>query len=140
MKALSIDLRERVVAAYLAGEGSQKEIGKRFSVSRTVVGKLVRQFRAQGTLETFVHRCGRKPAIAGETKERLQQHLRDHPDATVNERRTALGLQCTEKTTWQTLRKMGWRFKKVSTRSGAGSGGSRGPSSGLETFAIVGRS
>ena len=45
MKALSMDMRERIVLAYQCGEGSQEEIGSRFGVSRAVVGKLVRQKR-----------------------------------------------------------------------------------------------
>lgn len=140
MKALSVDLRERIVAAYLAGEGSQEELGERFSVSRSVVGKLVRQFRDLGTLKTFVHQCGRKPAISGEMADRLREHLRDFPDATVKERRAALGLQCTEKTLWQTLRKMGWRFKKISARSRTGSARRGSSASRLEILATVDRS
>ena len=112
MKPLSLDLRERIVAAYEAGEGSYQVIAKRFQVGRTVVGKLVRQQRESGSLEPLVHRRGRKPAVSGEQEAALREHLEKHPDATVLERREALELQCSEKTLWQTLRKMGWRFKK----------------------------
>ena len=59
-----------------------------------------------------VHRRGRKPAVSGDTEVALRAHLEKYPDATVLERRAALGLQCSEKTLWQTLRKMGWRYKK----------------------------
>jgi hypothetical protein len=45
MKALSLDLRERIVAAYEAGEGSFEVLAVRFSIGPTVVGKLVRQKR-----------------------------------------------------------------------------------------------
>ena len=38
-------------------------LGERFSVSRAVVGKFVRQHRKLGTLEPQVHLRGRKPAI-----------------------------------------------------------------------------
>ncbi len=112
MKPLSQDLRERIVAAYEAGGVSLAEIGRRFSVSGKVVGKLDRQKRELGTLALQVHRCGRKPAISGEKDIQLREHLEKYPDATVIERRDALGLKCSEKTLWQTLRKMGWRFKK----------------------------
>lgn len=112
MKALSQDLRERIVTAYEAGGVSLAEVGRRFSVSGRVVGKLVRQKQELGTLSPQVHRCGRKPAISGEKAAQLRQHLEKHPDATVLERRDALGLKCSEKTLWQTLRRMGWRFKK----------------------------
>lgn len=112
MKPLSLDLRERIVAAYEAGEGSYEVLAERFSVGPTVVGKLVRQKQALGTLEPQVHLRGRKAAVRGEKEIELRKHLQEHADATVLERRDALGLKCSEKTMWQTLRKMGWRFKK----------------------------
>ena len=112
MKALSLDLRERIVSAYEAGGESFSSVGRRFSVSRHVVSKLIRQKKELGTLAPQVHKRGRKPAITGAKKEQLLQHLEEYPDASVVERINALGLTCTEKTGWQTLRKMGWRFKK----------------------------
>jgi len=112
MSPLSEDLRERIVAAYEAGEGSYEVLAVRFKVGPTVVGKLVRQKRLLGTVEPQVHRRGRKPAVSGKKKDELREHLAKYPDATVLERREALGLTCTEKTLWQTLRRMGWRFKK----------------------------
>lgn len=112
MRPLSQDLRERIVAVHEAGELTYAEVGRRFAVSGFVVGKLVRQKRELGTLAPQVHRRGRKPAIAGEKALELRKHVEEYPDATVLERREALGLKCSEKTLWQTLRKMGWRFKK----------------------------
>ncbi len=112
MAPLSMDLRERIVKAYSNKEGSYTVIAKRFDVSPDTVAKLVRQLRKLGTLQPQLHRRGRKPAIDGEKKEELRRHLEEHPDATVLERREALGLTCTGKTIWQTLRKMGWRYKK----------------------------
>lgn len=112
MKPLSLDFRERIVAAYEADGVSFEAVGRRFSVSGKVVAKLVRQKLELGTLAPQVHRRGRKPAVSGKKMEALRKHLREHPDATVVERMEALGLQCSEKTLWQTLRKMGWRFKK----------------------------
>lgn len=115
MKALSQDLRERIVAAYENGEPNFNAIGRRFSVCGKVVGKLVRQKRDLGTLQPQVHRRGRKPAVFGEKEAELREHLEKFPDATVLERREALGLNCSEKTLWQALRKMGWRYKKNAT-------------------------
>jgi transposase len=112
MKPLSQDLRERIVSAFEAGGASMAAIGRRFAVSGRVVGKLVRQKRELGTLAPQVHRRGRKPAVSAEKQRELREHLEKFPDATVLERREALGLTCSEKTLWQTLRKMGWRFKK----------------------------
>lgn len=112
MRALSMDLRERIVGAYRNQEGSYQVLASRFAVSRAVVGKLVRQHREQGTLEPQVHLRGRKPAIRGKTLERLRRHLAEHPDATLEERIEALGLDCAVNTMWKTLRRLGWRYKK----------------------------
>ena len=112
MRALSMDLRERIVAAYRNQEGSYQALGARFAVSRAVVGKLVRQHREQGTLQPQVHLRGRKPAIRGETLTRLRRHLAERPDATLAERIEALGLDCSLNTMWTTLRRLGWRYKK----------------------------
>lgn len=112
MSPLSLDLRERIVAAYEIGDVSYAAVGRRFGVSDRVVAKLVNQKHELGTLEPQLHKRGRKPCISDEKRKELRKHLQDCPDATVLERREALGLTCSEKTLWQTLRKMGWRFKK----------------------------
>lgn len=112
MRPLSLDLRERIVAAYEAKEGSHEQIGRRFSVSGRVVGKLVQQKRTLGTLEPQTHRRGRRPAISGETLEALRKHVADYPDATAQERLDALALQCSLKTVYETLHRIGYSFKK----------------------------
>ena len=112
MRALSLDLRERIVAAYENHEGSHSALAARFSVSKAVVGKLVRQKRQCGTLQPQVHLRGRKRAIVGEKLEQLRQHLVDHPDATLAERIQALQLDCSVNTMWLTIRRLGCRFKK----------------------------
>jgi transposase len=112
MRPFTADFRERIVAAYEAGGVSLAAVGRRFGISGKVVGKLVCQKRSLGTLAPQVHRRGRKPAVSAAKKQQLREHLEQYPDATVLERREALGLKCSEKTLWQTLRKMGWRFKK----------------------------
>lgn len=121
MRPLSLDLRERIVAAYEAGEGSHVILGRRFSVSSRVVGKLVEQYRELGTLEPQTHLRGRKAAIIGDDLKAFKKHIKDHPDATGEERRIALKLKCTTKTVYQTLHRLGHSFKKnvacVGTRS-----------------------
>ena len=112
MRPLSKDLRRRIVAAYEAKEGSHAVLGRRFLVSARVVGKLVQQKRELGTLEPQVHRRGRKPAISGDDLKALQKHVEEHPDATAEERRDALGLKCTVKTVYETLHRIGCSFKK----------------------------
>jgi len=110
---LSMDLRERIVDAYEKGEGSQAQIGKRFSVSRSVVGKLVRQKRRTGSVECLLKHNGQdQELLTAAQKRELEQHLHKHPHATVAERQAALGLPGTAKTIWLACRRLGWRYKK----------------------------
>ncbi len=112
MKTLSMDLRERMVAAYEAKDGSYRVLAARFSVSRAVVGKRVRQARRLGTLEPQVHLRGRMRVIRGEKERELQKHLDQHPDATLEERIRELGLDGCVNTRWQSVKRLGHRFKK----------------------------
>ena len=50
MRPYSMDLRERVAAAIDAGEGSQRQVAKRFRVSVSFVTRLVQRRRDAGTL------------------------------------------------------------------------------------------
>ena len=49
MRPYSMDLRERVAAAIDAGEGSQRQVAKRFRVSVSFVTRLVQRRRDAGT-------------------------------------------------------------------------------------------
>jgi transposase len=55
MKAYSLDLRERVVAAYEAGQITIKDVAGRFSVGETFVKKMLRQKRIQGSVQPPAH-------------------------------------------------------------------------------------
>ena len=119
-QALSMDLRERIVATYDAGGMTYGQVAKQFCVSERVVGKLVRQQRKEGSLKPR-HGGGRKRAVSGKTEEALIRHLRERPDATLAERRDALGLECAIKTVWLSIQRLGGRYKKSPTGSRAGS-------------------
>lgn len=113
MRPLSMDLRVRIVDAYNAGEGSYAVLGSRFAVSSAVVGKLVRQYRELGTLESQMHTRGRKRVIQGKLAERLQKHVEQHPDATLKERIEELKIDCSVNTMSLSLERLGHSFKKV---------------------------
>ena len=59
MQAYSNDLRQRVVAAYDAHEGTQEQVAARFAVSTSWVRKLLRQRRTTGSIEPRPHGGGR---------------------------------------------------------------------------------
>lgn len=71
MKALRMDLRERILAAALEGKESMPKIAARFSVSHKVVQKLKYQWRDLGTLEPQTHKVGRKRLLTPQQCERL---------------------------------------------------------------------
>ena len=82
MKAFSIDLRQRILDAYDAGEGSRQQIADRFSVSLAMVKKLLVQRKATGSIEP-IPKPGRTPIFHGELLEELDAYMREHPDATL---------------------------------------------------------
>ena len=80
MKALSLDLRQRIVAALEAGQ-KRKEIAARFDVSEASVYRLQRQWRRQGDLTPRKH-PGRQPAFSSEDLAQLQDLLTQQSDPT----------------------------------------------------------
>ncbi|MEH2181674.1 helix-turn-helix domain-containing protein [Nostoc sp.] len=51
MKAYSIDLREKIVAAHIQEKISIRQVAIRFAVSKSLVQKLVKQQKVDGNLE-----------------------------------------------------------------------------------------
>ena len=85
MKAYSNDLRQRVVAAYDAREGTQEQVAARFAVSTSWVRKILRPRRGTGSIEPRPHGGGHAKAFDGEAAARLRQAVRDDCDATLEE-------------------------------------------------------
>src|SRR5512142_48274 len=94
MKPYSIDLRQRIAAAVDHGEGSFRQIARRFRVSLSFIARLLRRRRQAGTLEPKPHGGGHPPALDHEGEERLRELVRQHPDATLDELRPQLGVAC----------------------------------------------
>lgn len=112
MKALSLDLRERILAAYDAKEGTRVDIAIRFRVSLGMVKKLISQRRRGDGIESLRHRCGRKPMIKEEHRQKLRTLLVDRPDITLYEMRECLGLDCTVQAIHYVLSDRGLTYKK----------------------------
>jgi transposase len=127
MRAFSMDLRQRVITAVEAKEGSYKVLAVRFKVSRDFIRNLVRQKRELGTLEPQTHRCGRKPKVTAEHKEQLRELVKRRPDMTLRELRDALQLDVSLKAIWDALQTLKLTFKKA-----AAGRGTRSPRRGRE--------
>jgi transposase len=117
MKTHSMDLRERVVAAIDAQEGSQREIARRYGVSVSFIVRLLQHRRATGGLEPSPHGGGRSFSLDAEARRRLAAMIGKRPDATLQQLKTFGSFDCTLTTLWRTLRRMGLTRKKKTLRA-----------------------
>lgn len=85
MATYPVELRQRVLDAYLNGEGSQEQVAQRFSVSRSFLQKLLYRYRQTGSVEPKAHGGGQSPKIAHEDLSALRALLEKTPDATLEE-------------------------------------------------------
>lgn len=116
MKTLSIDLRERILAAYDEGQGTRQQIADRFMVSLGMVKKLIQQRRATGDIAPRHHHSGRKPKITADHRRELQELVEQSPDMTLEELRAALGVDCTLPAIHYALKELGLTYKKRRSR------------------------
>jgi transposase len=112
MRALSLDLRERVLAAYDAGEGKSRQLAIRFGVSDRWVRKLVRQRHETGSIAPKEYQRGPKPKLHSRQRERLILLAGEKPDLTLSQLRRRLQLRCSLVTIWRELKKAGFTFKR----------------------------
>ena len=112
MRTISLDLRERILDAYDAREGTREEVARRFRVSLGMVKKLLQQRRRIGDLRPQHHRSGRKPIIVANHRHQLRQLLDQKPDLTLKQLRTATGLTCTLPAIHYVLVRLGLTYKK----------------------------
>lgn len=85
MRTYSLDLRERVVAAYEKGGQTIAEVAERFSVGQTFLKKMLRQKRETGSMERLPARAGAKKALKDSHRRFLAKQIKEQPDATLVE-------------------------------------------------------
>lgn len=112
MKALSIDLRERILATYDKENATREQVAKRFRVSLGMVKKLIQQRRHTGDIGSRRHFCGRKPRILESHRSQMRDFVNKKPDITLKELREAVGLDCTLPAIHYVLEDMGLSYKK----------------------------
>jgi transposase len=112
MRAYSNDLRERVVAACDARDGTREQIAARFAVSVAWIRKLIRQRRETGSIAPKPRGGGRAPAFDGEAARRLREAVRADDDATLQELARAAGVACCASAVHRALTRLGITRKK----------------------------
>jgi transposase len=122
MRAYSVDLRERVVAAVAAGE-AHRAVAARFRVSPATVGNYLRLRRATGSLAPRP-RPGGVPDIPPARYPALLAQLAADPDATLEQHcatwAEAEGQVVSVSTMGRTIARAGWTYRKNAGRGRAG--------------------
>jgi transposase len=112
MRAYSMDLRERVLAACDAGQ-SNDAVARTFHVSTAWVRRLKQRRRETGSYAPAVRRLSPPPAqVHAPALERL---VAARPDATLRELRDALGLTASLATICRLLQRLRLTVKKKSS-------------------------
>ena len=116
MKAYSLDLRQRVVAAYEKGKGSIAQVAEQFNVGQSFVKKMLRQKREQGSVAPRPHGGGRQPSLSEKEHHLLRQRVKEEPDVSLTELQEHLArttrVQVSLSTIHRSLRRSGLSRKK----------------------------
>lgn len=90
MQAYSLDLRQRVVAAYENGVETIIEVAERFEVSDSFIKKLLRRKRTTGEIAPVGHRGGQSKRLNEKRRRWLLKTVLAMPDITLEEVRERL--------------------------------------------------
>ena len=85
MKAYSLDLRQKIVDIYAAGDISQRKLAKNVGVATSFVQKILKQHRDFGTIDPKIRTEQTPLKLNPEQLEILRQLVEDQPDATLGE-------------------------------------------------------
>lgn len=132
MKPLSLDLKERILAAIQEGKESMPKIAVRFAVSHKMVQKIKYQWRDTGTLQPQTQKVGRKRILTDKHGERIRHLISENPSVTLEQIRSKLKVNCCLTTIWLELQRQRQTFKKNSERQRTASSRRGGMSKKLE--------
>ena len=84
MKPYSVDLREKVVKAYHAGNISVRKLAASFGVGKGFVQKMLRQYQEEGHVNPGKQGTTKK-AVLADSPTQLRTLVEKYPDATLAE-------------------------------------------------------
>jgi putative transposase len=117
-RPLSIDLRERVVAAVLAG-ASCRAVAVRFRIAVSTVVKWSQRYRATGSVAPG-KMGGHRKRVLEPHRAFIVERLRQQPHLTLHglkDELAARGLKVSHNAVWRFLQREGLRFKKNAVRA-----------------------
>lgn len=121
MKPYSLDLREKIVSTYEAGNTSIRQVAERFQVSKTTVQSLLKRKQATGALKPAPATGGKASQLTGYEQE-IAEMVETHRDYTLSEYceywQDKTGVRVSESTMCRFLQKQELTLKKnISQRS-----------------------
>ena len=123
MHAYSLDLRTRVAAACREPNARKTHVAKRFGVSRSFVGDLLRRERETGSLAPKPASGGPQRLLSVDDQAWLVAYVGEHADATLAELNAAwqqhTGRTVCQTCIWDVLNEHDLRRKKKPARHGA---------------------
>lgn len=90
MKAYSLDLRQKIVDAYAAGNISQRQLAQRFQVALSFIQKLLKRYRETGSIAPKQRTQQTPTKLNAEQLLVLEQLVEATNDATLDELRYQL--------------------------------------------------
>lgn len=113
---LSMDLRERIVRAYEAKEGSAAYLAERFDVSQPTVERWLRRHRRTGSVAPSAMGGARNSKFDAHSEQRLREMVAEQPDVLVRELVERLGreleLRVSDSAVRRALHRLGLTRKK----------------------------
>lgn len=124
MKAYSVDLRERIVAAVERGM-PRAQVAETFGVSLSTIKRLVTRRRQDPEADLAPKRPpGRPLSISTQQQQTLKTQLEHKPDATIEQHTKRYnqeqGTSLSQWTVGRAIRRLGWTRKKNSGSHRAG--------------------
>jgi transposase len=125
MDPYSIDLRQRIVDAHHKGEGSVRELARRFVVSPNTVQNYLNLERETGSVVPRPHGRGPAPKLDDAGVQEVRTLIEEKNDRTLDEiakeLKTRRNVHVGRSTVWRVLARLGLPRKKSASRERAGS-------------------
>lgn len=114
--AYSIDLRKKIISAWEAKEGSQRELAKRFKVSLSFIRDLLRQYRETGEIKAKKQGGDRRSKLQEKEQELLKKMLAQKNDIYLREIQSTIkeqtGIEVSVSSLCRTLKQLELKRKK----------------------------
>jgi transposase len=134
MKPYSLDLREKIISTYEAGNTSIRQVAARFQVSKTTVQALLKRKQTTGTLQPTRATGGKASQLAGYEQD-IAEMVEQHQDYTLADYceywQDKTGVRVSQSTMCRFLQKQQLTIKKNLSQRSRGRSGSANSTSRL---------